>query len=140
MVTNDRQMLLGQYAGFISRGAALIIDIVIVSVAVIVISWIISLPLTYFFSFDVQSCLDPNVERRALITLFCSLMRIAGLAVILITAPLYFAILISLNGQTIGKYVMGLRVVRVTQGDATLALGYHRAVPLGLGSACACYA
>jgi len=140
MANNNRPLLLGNYAGFVTRAAALIIDIVIVSIAVIAINWIISLPLNYFFSFDVQSCLLSTSEHNTVVVWFCRSIQLLWLAVILTTAPLYFAILTSLNGQTIGKYVMGLRVVRF-DGQRMTFFGsllrwfayFLSALPFGLG-------
>ena len=53
MVSGNRTML-GHYAGIITRSGAMIIDIVIVSVTVILINWMISLPFTYFFGLDLS--------------------------------------------------------------------------------------
>lgn len=139
MATSNRA-LLGQYAGFVTRAAALIIDMVIVSVAVIVINWVISLPVTYFLSLDVQACLANPANYRFLAVLFCRLLSLSWLIVTIVTAPLYFSILVSLNGQTVGKYVMGLRVVRMDGQRMTFFgslwrwVGYFiSAIPLGLG-------
>lgn len=132
--------MLGQYAGIVSRSFALVIDIVIVTIAVLVINWIVSLPLTYFFSVNVSACLAGASAYPAAIIWMCRLVQWTWLFVTLFTAPLYFATLISLNGQTIGKYIMGVRVVRVDGRRMTFWRGVLRwvgyflsALPLGLG-------
>ena len=52
--------LLGQYAGFVTRAAALIMDIVIIIAAVFIINAVIALPLVFFLRVDVQTCVqDP---------------------------------------------------------------------------------
>jgi uncharacterized RDD family membrane protein YckC len=139
MATSNRT-LLGQYAGFITRGAALIMDIVIVSVLVIVINWLISLPFVYFLNLNVQECVNSPESYGFFSALACRLIDFSWILVTVVTAPLYFAILTSLNGQTIGKYAMGVRVVRM-DGHR---LGFFRSllrwagyivsiIPLGLG-------
>jgi uncharacterized RDD family membrane protein YckC len=135
-----RSALLGQYAGIVTRGFALVIDIVIVTIAVVVINWIVSLPLTYFLSVNVSTCLaDPSVH-RTMVVWMCRLVQWTWLGVTFFTAPLYFGVLISLNGQTIGKYIMGVRVVRVDGRRMTFWRSVLRwlsyflsALPLGLG-------
>ncbi len=132
--------LLGQYAGFITRGTALIIDIVIVSVSVIVINWMISLPVTYFLNIDIQQCVQTPEAYGFISALTCRFISFSWLFVTFVTAPLYFSVLISLNGQTLGKYVMGVRVVRLDGRRLSFFQSFLRwigyflsAIPLGLG-------
>ena len=138
--SRKQSSMLGQYAGIVSRGFALVIDIVIVTIAVVVINWIVSLPLTYFFSLNVSTCLAEASTHRAVLVWMCRLIQWTWLFVTFFTAPLYFATLISLNGQTIGKYIMGVRVVRLDGRRMTFWRGVLRwigyflsALPLGLG-------
>ena len=139
-MTRINRTLLGQYAGFITRGAALIIDIVIVSVSVIVINWMISLPVTYFLNIDIQQCVQTPEAYGFIGALTCRFISFSWLLVTLLTAPLYFSILMSLNGQTLGKYVMGVRVVRLDGRRLSFFQSFLRwigyflsAIPLGLG-------
>ncbi len=139
-MTRINRTLLGQYAGFITRGAALIIDIVIVSVSVIVINWMISLPVTYFLNIDIQQCVQTPEAYGFIGALTCRFISFSWLLVTLLTAPLYFSILMSLNGQTLGKYIMGVRVVRLDGRRLSFFQSFLRwigyflsAIPLGLG-------
>ncbi len=140
MVPGRRPTMLGQYAGFVTRAIALIIDIAIVSMAVVVINWVISLPLTYFFSLNVSTCLASPGEHYTLVLFFCRIIQWGWFLSMVMTAPLYFATLTALNGQTIGKYIMGVRVVRMDGrrmtfwGSLLRWFGYFlSALPVGLG-------
>jgi uncharacterized RDD family membrane protein YckC len=139
MVSSNRT-LMGQYAGVVTRGMALVIDIVIVSLSVIIINWVISLPITYFLSFDLTSCSTEEASFRNLAFIFCRTVNLLWFLVTVLTPPAYFAVLTSIAGQTIGKYVMGVRVVRMDGQRMTIPLSMIRwlgyfisAIPLGFG-------
>ena len=136
----SNRTLMGQYAGLVSRGAALILDIIIVSISIIIINWVISLPVTYFFNFDLASCGAQTAPIQGLAFVFCTGVNFLWLIVTLFTAPIYFAVLMSIAGQTVGKYVMGVRVVRMDGERMTVPISFIRwlgyfisAIPLGLG-------
>lgn len=117
-----------QYAGFLARGMAMGIDILLihllyfgclcaVAVALWAYSphWLVVIPSIFF-----------------------------GLLLFLLTFPLfigvYFLALHGWQGQTLGKMFMGLRVVRVDGGEVTPGLAFLRFIgyglsilPLGLG-------
>ena len=105
----------GHYAGFVSRFTAFIIDLVIITLISIVVGWTISRPLL-FIGIDVtEACI--NVDTQSWITFFqtiwCLLAKISipfSAFLVLIGYPL---ILWTLTGQTIGKYALGVRVVRM---------------------------
>ncbi len=139
MASSNRTMM-GQYAGLVTRGTALIVDIVIVSLAVIIINWVISLPVTYFLNFDLSSCGTEQASFQNLAFIFCTSVNILWFLVTVLTPPIYFAVLMSIAGQTIGKYVMGVRVVRMDGERMTIPLSMIRwlgyfvsAIPLGFG-------
>jgi uncharacterized RDD family membrane protein YckC len=130
----------GEYAGIASRGAALVIDIILVTVGVLTINWLISLPIEFFFSTDIASCAAGGAGERRVLYWACYAISIAWVVIPLVVAPLYFIFLFWTSGQTIGKYVMGLRVVRLDGAPMTLLgsivrwFGYFAsALPLGLG-------
>jgi len=125
MVSNSRTMM-GQYAGLVTRGTALILDIIIVSLAVIIINWVISLPIVYFLNIDLSSCGDEPVDFRNLAFIFCNGVNILWFLVTVLTPPIYFAVLMSIAGQTVGKYLMGVRVVRMDGQRMTIALSFLR--------------
>jgi predicted flap endonuclease-1-like 5' DNA nuclease/uncharacterized RDD family membrane protein YckC len=138
--------LMGNYAGFVTRGAALIIDILIVIVSVLVITAAISLPLSFFLNINAQSCaagvdiLVLSDGWNALPALLCDFLNISSLTIALLTGPIYFIFLATAGGQTVGKHVMGVRVVRLDGKPMTYLdsaqrwLGYLLSLaPLGLG-------
>lgn len=92
-------------AGFVSRTAAFVIDLVVLAAAFGAAAWIVR-----------------NVELLLRPTARLDLAPILGLAVPLMVVA-YFVVLWAVVGQTVGKRVLGLRVV-----DATGA-------PIGLGRA-----
>lgn len=99
-----------RYAGFVSRTMAMVIDLLLISAILLVsgfaldffvstsgITWLVSLLVGRFAWF--QTVID-GVNSPAFL-----------LIVVLGTAFVYFALLFALGGATIGKYIMGLRVV-----------------------------
>lgn len=138
--------LMGQYAGFVTRAVAIVIDILIVIVAVLVITASISLPLEFFLGVNAQSCQittsGPSLlsDWDGMRNLLCSVANATSIAVAVLTGPTYFIFLTTAGGQTIGKYVMGVRVVRLNgkpmnYWDGVLRwFGYLASLlPLGLG-------
>lgn len=138
--------LMGQYAGFVTRAVAIVIDILIVIVAVLVITASISLPLEFFLGVNTQSCQittrGPSLlsDWDGMRNLLCSIANATSVVVAVLTGPTYFIFLTSAGGQTIGKYVMRVRVVRLdgkpmNYWDGTLRWFSYLAslLPLGLG-------
>jgi uncharacterized RDD family membrane protein YckC len=139
MASSSRTML-GQYAGLVTRGAALVLDIIIVSLAIIIINWVISLPITYFLNVDLSSCGDEQADFQNLAFILCKSVNILWFLVTVLTPPIYFAVLMSIAGQTVGKYLMGVRVVRMDGQRMTIPLSFVRwlgyfisAILLGFG-------
>ncbi|MFA7347036.1 MAG: RDD family protein [Desulfurivibrionaceae bacterium] len=117
-----------RYAGFLARGMALSIDILLVH-------------LLYFCCFCAVAAALWALSPHWLILLSSILL---SLVVFLLTFPLfvavYFLALHGWQGQTLGKMFMGLRVVRVDGGEVTPGLAFLRFIgyglsilPLGLG-------
>lgn len=130
----------GNYAGIASRTAALVIDVVVVTVGVLAINWLISLPISFFFSTTIPQCIAGGAGERRVLYWACYAVSVAWIVIPLVVAPLYFIFLFWISGQTIGKYVMGLRVVRLDGSPMTLLsavvrwFGYFvSTLPLGLG-------
>ena len=116
MGTDSHRGLMGQYAGIVTRGVALIIDILIVIVAALVINASISLPLDFFLGINKQSCtagVTVGANWDFLRSMLCQIYDWIVVAVAVLTGPIYFIFLSTAGGQTIGKYVMGVRIVRV---------------------------
>ncbi len=138
--------LMGQYAGFVTRAVAIMIDILFVVVSVLVITAAITLPLDFFLGVNLQTCtLIPSGSLSVrdwdwLRGLLCTTVNATSLAIAVLTGPIYFIFLATTGGQTVGKYVMGVRVVRLdgkpmTYWQSTLRwFGYIVSLlPLGLG-------
>jgi uncharacterized RDD family membrane protein YckC len=106
--------LQGQYAGFVSRAIAFVLDILIVIAIIAVINGTIALTLDFFLGFDVASCpplsFDNGVFQSGLI---CHVANLTRLVLTFVAAPIYFGLFWTLGGQTLGQYAMGLRVVRL---------------------------
>ncbi len=139
-MATHRYGLQGQYAGFVSRAAALVMDIVILIIGVIIINWLIALPLTFFFGVNIENCAAMTGNAPRFIQAFCRVINFAWWVVAVAAAPVYFTFMFATSGQTIGKYVMGLRVVRVDGRPMSVAKGFLRQlgyfislIPLGLG-------
>jgi uncharacterized RDD family membrane protein YckC len=132
----------GQYAGFISRAIAFIVDILIVVVVIVVLSLAIALPLEQFLSIDINNC-PPVAAWQDLLnlrTLTCLAGRWARIVLAALAAPVYYTLFWTMSGQTPAQYLMGLRVVR-TDGRRMVFLrsvirfvGYFASlVTVGLG-------
>ncbi len=130
---------MGMYAGFVTRASALMLDIVLIVVAVLVINALIGLPVAFFTGINLNNCAQ-NTDPRASAKVICTTINLIWVGVALLASPLYFITLFTTTGQTIGKYVMGVRVVRLEGRAMTVKtstvrwLGYFvSAIPLGLG-------
>ncbi len=131
--------LLGHYAGFISRVFAFVIDLALVTVAVLAITWMLA---------GLVAALRLQIVLDNLSNIFPGLGQVIyGLAGLLsigvLTALVYFLYQVFfwvLTGSTLGKALMGLRVVRIN-GERIHPLraiaryiGYIISIiPLGLG-------
>jgi uncharacterized RDD family membrane protein YckC len=131
--------LQGYYAGFASRAVAIIIDMAIISV----ISAIVIGAMSVFFELpSVQRFIQwidgllPGFNR---IFVGLTSARFAGLFFLLF-AYLYFVFFFSTTGQTVGKAIMGLRVVTTDGKRMGVKRSFIRTLsytislaPLGLG-------
>jgi uncharacterized RDD family membrane protein YckC len=145
--------MLGQYAGFFTRAGALLLDILIVVGLILVLYWSIRLPLTFFLNIDLETCTASDVQailpqlwgllmqdRGTSAQWLCSLVEFIFTTTAFVAGPLYFIFFYSTTGQTIGMYIMGLRVVRADGKHMTLWGSIVRwfalflsALPLALG-------
>jgi uncharacterized RDD family membrane protein YckC len=134
---NASQM--GMYAGFVTRAVALMIDIALITVAVIAINALIGLPVAFFTGINLNNCAQAT-DPRAIAKAACTAVNLIWVGVALLASPIYFITLFATIGQTIGKAVMGVRVVRLDGSAMTFKsgtvrwLGYFVSViTLGLG-------
>lgn len=130
---------MGYYAGFVTRLAAFALDVVIISVIVVFVTWFLSTSITMlqlpqiFKELAERSPIVDALVRYVFTPLVGSLVTIA----FVIGYHLFFWML---TGQTPGKYIMGLRVVsvdgkklRLVQAIARYAGYYVSGAALGLG-------
>lgn len=106
--------LQGQYAGFVSRAIAFVLDILIVIAVIAVINGAIALTLEFFLGIDLDNC-PPLTFRTGLFQsgLVCHAANWTRVFLTIVAAPIYFGLFWTLGGQTLGQYAMGLRVVRL---------------------------
>jgi uncharacterized RDD family membrane protein YckC len=104
------QLALVQEAGFVSRLAAFVLDVVIVSLSSFVLTALSSLILS-FFGFSARDLSQEAPASSALFVLQLIIIGLAGLAVLLFI-PAYFVIFWVLVGATPGKRILGLKVMR----------------------------
>jgi uncharacterized RDD family membrane protein YckC len=132
--------LRGQYAGFVSRAIALIIDLILVVTTQFIIIAVARLVLN-FFGFDElgQRIFEPSTseDSSTLVSILRWLFAFIGSALLLIVYLVFFWTLIN---QSLGQILMGVRVLRTDGRPMTLIpsirriIGYYLAIiPLGLG-------
>jgi uncharacterized RDD family membrane protein YckC len=134
---NASQM--GMYAGFVTRAVALMIDIAVITVAVIAINALIGLPVSFFTGINLNNCAQ-TTDPRAIAKATCTAVNLIWVGVALLASPIYFITLFATIGQTIGKAVLGVRVVRLDGRAMTFKTGAVRwlgyfvsVITLGLG-------
>ena len=88
--------LRGEYAGFVSRMIAYGIDLAVVTISLILLGWLVN---TTQSLLSIPDFLTPELS-----------LIISGVVAFLIVVG-YYVILWTAAGQTVGKLIMGLRVV-----------------------------
>lgn len=134
-----RPSLSGHYSGFTSRALAFIIDSAIIGVTLISISWIVSVTVTML---QVRSLLGFSLKAIAGSDQFVDVLFGPTVASILTGVYIfgYHIFFMILVGQTPGKALLGLRVVRMDGGRLNAWHAFVRvagylvsALPLYLG-------
>jgi uncharacterized RDD family membrane protein YckC len=136
---DDSGSLQGYYAGFTSRAVAILIDYAIIAL----VTAVVVAALALFFGIpSVQRFIDwLNSVLPGIINLFDALTSPPFGAIFFIVLQfLYFMFFFATTGQTIGKAIMGLRVVTIDgqrmgiKRSFIRTLGYTISLaPLGLG-------
>jgi uncharacterized RDD family membrane protein YckC len=117
-----------QQAGFVSRLAAFVLDVMIVTAGSIVFAALVSLILS-FFGFSAQGLKADDPTRSLLVVLQFVIVALSGLAVV-VFIPGYFVLFWVIVGATPGKQVLGLKIVRTSQQQQ---LGWGRAIVRFIG-------
>ena len=145
--------MLGQYAGFFTRAAAMLVDILVIMGIIFVLYWCIRLPIAFFFNINTDTCSASNIQsmlpqigaffmrgRDTSPEWLCSMVDFIWTITAFLASPVYFVFFYSSTGQTIGMYIMGVRVVRMDGKHMSLWGGLVRwfclllaAIPFGLG-------
>jgi len=134
----DDKNLFGEYAGFLSRAAAYITDLVIIAIILSIANWFVTAGMNYFTRIDIRAC--PPLQPLTISTLTCGFVYWSMLLFTILFTPIYYFFFWILSGQTPGKYLFGLCIVRMNgQGMNFLTclirfLGYQLDILfLGLG-------
>ena len=129
--------LQGQYAGFISRLAAFVIDAVLINVTVFAATGLTVLMFSFFTDAFAMLPGRPNNAFESVAAIITGVVAIGSYLAMLFLYPILFWLI---SGQTIGKRAMGLRVVRMDGSRMTFWRGFARvlgyllsALPLFLG-------
>lgn len=105
--------LYGQYAGFVGRALAFIIDTVTIYVMTVTVSWLTQNALS-LIGVDIANC--PTYENwlslEALRSVVCNMARGTLIATVVLAPAFYFVLMWWLVGQTVGNGVVGIRVVQ----------------------------
>lgn len=127
----------GEFAGFATRMAAFLIDIVIINLSTLFVSAVIWLVFDFF---DNALAIFVNQPLPYFSTVSTWITAAISFTTLLVMVWLYPTFFWMLNGQTIGKRIMGLRVVRMDGKKMTLVKGLVRvlgyligAIPILLG-------
>ena len=138
MSTSNGPSLQGHYAGFVSRAVAVAIDLWIIAVVTVIVSWA-SLSLLEYVAIDVRDCppIESDVGQGAFL---CLALQWTGIALGVSFPSIYALFFWTVTGQTPGKAVMGVRIVRLDGSPMTLltsivrGLGYSISLAsVGLG-------
>jgi uncharacterized RDD family membrane protein YckC len=118
------QNLQGQYSGLLSRAIAFIIDGAITSLTVLTGYWLSSQLLQYFARIRVGACIP--IQGFDLFAIACNASTWSLNAFALGFPLLYLLFFWVRAGQTPGKRLLGLRVVRLNGRRMTLLVGLRR--------------
>ena len=126
----------GQYAGFITRLIAFVIDIVIVNFMVLVFAGVGTLLFGFFSNLSIFL----GIRQSSIDSPGAILIQSVAVVMAFALAWLYPIVFWTISGQTIGKTIMGLRVVRMDGKRMTFWRGFVRvfgyilsAIPFFLG-------
>lgn len=111
--------LQGQYAGFASRAVAFVLDLLILAVAFAMLGFVVNALLTFFGLRDLPDILSIIGTMDNQLGSFIRLVATIGS---LSTVTFLYTVLLWVfaHGQTVGKAVVGLRVVRLDGRHLTL--------------------
>ncbi len=115
----------GHYAGFITRLAAFLIDILVVTLSASVL-WSVVALILQFFGLDLNTLFNTIASINQ--WLFILLLILASFGSTFVLAFMYNVFLWMLAGKTLGKAVMGIRVIGPRGSRVTFWRGLRRYV------------
>jgi len=117
--------LLGNYAGFISRLIAFLIDLAVINLSLLFIGWFLGIFLSFFKQGTV---LDASLENLTYINYVINLLLNPVFIALFIFGFIfiYFTFFWSFSGHTPGMALMGLRVVPAHGGPTSLTRSIFR--------------
>ena len=136
------QTLKGYYAGFVSRLVAFVIDISVLTFTLIVLGWVISVILDFFgLSPSTTNLNAPNITMRDYIANTITIILVISIPFLTFCIwVIYYVGSWVLMGQTIGKQLLGLKVVSIDGSPVSIKRGIIRyfgywvsAIPLFAG-------
>lgn len=118
--------LQGQYAGFVSRLVAFTVDVLLIIAVILIGGFVLGLLLYFFGLAGVVSELLSNLEARAdLVGLLVRVLTFFG-SFTFVFFLYYVSMHTAAAGMTVGKALMGVRVVRMTGYPMTLSRSIRR--------------
>ena len=102
--------LQGQYAGFVSRLIAFVLDRIIIWTVILIINTILIVILG-FFNLSLEQILNLQNNQNILQTLFTIFFFLLVISINFVLYNAYFIVFWMLVGQTPGKMIMGVRIV-----------------------------
>jgi len=131
--SDPRADLQGQYAGFVSRLVATLVDFGIITAVNVVLAWA-AIELLAYVGADVRDC--PDLESKTpIVAVLCHGAVVVAMLVGTWGPVLYALFFWSTTGQTPGKAMMGIRVVRLDGKPMGLWTTVRRVAGYGLSLA-----
>lgn len=124
--------LQGQYAGIVTRGVAVIIDLAIITTSLLLFTWGYNTLLDFV---GIPTTCTTADEMGLLYYGVCLGANGIQWTVTILLAPLYHLFFWTLGGQTPGKALMGVRIVRLDGQAMTIGRSVRRLIGYGVCTA-----
>lgn len=121
--------LQGQYAGIVTRGIALLIDLAIITTSLLLFTWGYNTALTFL---RIPTTCTTADEMGFLYFGVCLGATAIQWTVTVFLAPVYYVFFWTLGGQTPGKALMGVRIVRLDGQVMTIGRSMRRLIGYGV--------
>ncbi len=131
--------LLGHYAGFVSRFFAILIDIIIIIGLLLILNWVTQLIIQFFQLSNLFDAIEAYIQSIPWLSNAIGILTFLSSVTFVFFA--YTVLLwVFTGGLTVGKTVMGVRIVRIDGSRLTFWRAWARyimfwvaMIPLGLG-------